>query len=975
MPRRVSRSSGAIRGTILGLAATLTVAAAHYAGFDDRAESWALDLRFRLLPTVRLSDDIVHVDLDDKALEQIGRWPWPRRRLAQLVDVLDDCGARAVALDIILPHPQDPRYVKEGSTDLYAADASAVLNAQAPPVLVLDDAELARTFARSRNLLVAMHVDLAAPGRRGGEQDRVLQRLKDLVRSRPSLTRHQAARELHLPLPDVQQAMPVAKRRAFETRVEALLRDRPDRSLREVAENVLGTYASRAEDFDILRRAYLRQRALGVMRRFALPPQDISSADLERASLIPPLVTLAEQITRTGFVTVKPDPDGIVRRIPLLVKTPWGVFPHWALRLAADTLASAHSSHSRISYRPGRVAIACADGFVREIPVGPKAYMIINWARPESRRRRVRHVSAVAAADVWTARDRLRRNEALVRLACIEIARSLNETSVLEPVVEADRLWERLNALRLARQADLLYAPARARPIPPALLAREAELDEKIERACRELIEYVDSLLPASAPAGTDAPDAGDEEQVRQIRRWRRLIARARREQARIRRGLEEARTRLRKLVAGKICLVGSVSTGAADFVPTPVHERTPGVVVHANILNTILSGKFVRRPGPWLCMLLILGTGALTALITASRGPIESSILLLVELITYAAIVGTAWRSGTYWVAAVGPVGAMLLTFAVVTVYRQLTEQRQTRRITNTFKQYLSPAMVDRLVSDPSQASLGGQRRELSCLFSDLAGFTGISERLGPEKTVTLLNRYLDQVGEVLQVRHAGTLSKYEGDGVFAFFGAPIPQDDHARRAVRAALEMQELLPEFNRALRAEGLLPEGADLSVRIGITTGEVFVGNMGSTQRVAYTAIGDAVNLASRLETANKFFGTRILVNEDAHRAGCEDVLARPLGRVLVVGKTEPVEVWEPLVRDDRSDEALAEFVRRFAEGVDLYARGEFRAARECFLALLRERDDGPARLYADLCEEAVANPPAEGFDGVIRLTEK
>ncbi|KKK76702.1 hypothetical protein LCGC14_2860970, partial [marine sediment metagenome] len=301
------------------------------------------------------------------------------------------------------------------------------------------------------------------------------------------------------------------------------------------------------------------------------------------------------------------------------------------------------------------------------------------------------------------------------------------------------------------------------------------------------------------------------------------------------------------------------------------------GVVVHANILNTILTGRFVPRSGLWLSLGLTLAAGVLVAVFTSTRGPIQSALLLAAAAVGLLGLHVAAWKMWTSWPGAVSPVAAMAATFAVVTTYRQLTEERQKRQVIGMFKLHLSPAMVDRLVADPTQAGLGGQQRQLSCLFSDLANFTSLSERLGPEATVRLLNQYLDHVCEIIQVRHGGTLSKFEGDGVFAFFGAPIAQPDHAARAIRAALDCQAFVAGFDRQLRADGLLPTEAELSVRVGVTTGEVLVGNMGSTQRVAYTAIGDSVNLAARLETANKFFGTHILVNEQAWREAADGLL--------------------------------------------------------------------------------------------------
>ncbi len=965
MSSRSPKLGRVIRGILLGLAVTLIAVAAYLAGVGEQAERWALDFRFRNLPTLSPRDDIVHIDIDDKSLEQIDRWPWPRRRLAHLIETLNTCGAKAVLLDIILPDPQQPRYVKEGCTDLYSASAETILNADAPPKPVLDDVELAQTLAGSTNVFLAMHVDIAVPDKR--MQADSIKRLADIVATRPSITSVQAGGEMGTDACVVEEDLAAAVQSAYNRRIEAMLRDRPDQSLNEVLEKLFGRVDPGSRRFDIAQRTYLQRRALHVLEGFALPESSFSSGAIPAGRAVPPLVTMAQSMPHTGFVTITPDKDGVVRQTPLLVKTGSGVFGQLALTLAAETLAEEHGGKYTVSTGNGKIIISCPDGLKREIPVDADGYMLINWTPDDPDRPTAGHIPAVAVADVWQKQESLRHNLDVIRWASIEIARLTDEESVLKLAREVDKAWLQLHQARLARQRSLLYNPASAPPVPKDILNREADLEKQLDRACREMIVYIDNLL-----AGADQAGGQPDETEKQVRSLRELIRQIEQENPNIRSRISDSIRQLRDEIGGKICLVGLTATAAGDFIPTPVHRRTPGVVMHANILNSILSDRFARSSGKWVSVMLILLAGVLVTLITSARGPIESAILLTTAILGYLFISASVWKGFSYGMATTSPIAAMLLVFTVVTVYRQLTEQRHRRQITSTFKQYLSPAMVDELVDDPTQASLGGQKRQLSCLFADLAGFTTLSEHLGAEGTVGLLNRYLDRVGEILQGRYGGTLSKYEGDGIFAFFGAPIPQDDHARRAILSAIDCQAFLPELNRELHSERLLPEGAELSARIGITAGEVFVGNMGSTQRVAYTAIGDSVNLASRLETANKFFGSAIMVNDEAWRSVEDELIGRPLGKIIVVGKTEPVAVWEPLTRKADADDKLRKFADEFAHGVELYAAGDFKTAREQFQTILAERDDPAAKRYLQLCDDG---PNQSDFDGVIRLTEK
>ena len=237
------------------------------------------------------------------------------------------------------------------------------------------------------------------------------------------------------------------------------------------------------------------------------------------------------------------------------------------------------------------------------------------------------------------------------------------------------------------------------------------------------------------------------------------------------------------------------------------------------------------------------------------------------------------------------------------------------------------------------------------------------------------MLNRYFDRMTEVIQNRCGGYLNKFLGDGIFAFFGAPVPDEDHRDRAIRAALDCQREVCLLNEALAEE--TGTSAVLRCRIGVTTGEVMVGNCGSTQRMDYTAIGDSVNLASRLESANKFFGTRILILDQTLAAASADgLVARPLGKVIVAGKNEPVEVWDVLAGAEEAPDEFQKSFADFARAVELMTDRKFAAVAELLEAVLKVvPDDRPAQIYLQRCKDYLAAPPARDWDGSLRLTEK
>jgi adenylate cyclase len=273
---------------------------------------------------------------------------------------------------------------------------------------------------------------------------------------------------------------------------------------------------------------------------------------------------------------------------------------------------------------------------------------------------------------------------------------------------------------------------------------------------------------------------------------------------------------------------------------------------------------------------------------------------------------------------------------------------------------------VIEELIQNPDRLKLGGERRILSIFFSDLESFTSISEGLDPEALTNLLNIYLTAMTDIIH-EEGGTVDKYEGDAIIAFWNAPLDQPDHATRCVRAALRCQTKLAEMRPALR-ESL---GRDLKMRIGVNTGYAVVGNMGSHSRFDYTMIGDAVNLAARLEGINKQFGMYILISQSTMEQMAGAFPVREVSRVAVVGRKEPVVVYEPMLKEN-IDPQKKKIMEQFAEALALFYRGDFFKAREVFSAITNE--DAVAKSYVSKCDELIANPP-RNWQGVWAVTTK
>ena len=421
-----------------------------------------------------------------------------------------------------------------------------------------------------------------------------------------------------------------------------------------------------------------------------------------------------------------------------------------------------------------------------------------------------------------------------------------------------------------------------------------------------------------------------------------------------------------------RVVLAGVTAIATHDHRVTPFDDFTPGVEIHAAAIENVLSGKLLFRPW-WATIIefalllgIAYGLGSMFSRVDA-RISIAAYVLAAAG---YFAFDYALFRGGFVLTSAI-PQLQLLLTFIGTTSYRYFTETKEKERVRNTFKFYLDAAVMEQMLKQPDKLTLGGDKKELSVLFSDIRGFTTISERLPPEKLSEMLNQYLTPMTNLV-FQNGGTLDKYMGDAVMCFFGAPIEQPDHALRACRTALDMMAGLATLREKWRAEGL----PDIDIGIGVNTGNMVVGNFGSAQRGAYTVMGDNVNLASRLEGTNKEYGTNVIISEFTHAKVQGQVAVRELGAVRVKGKRLPVKIYELLAVGPMPAEH-APFVKAFTEGLELrYPGRRFAEAAERFREALALRPgDLTSERYLEECEKLAHEAPADGWDGVYEMKTK
>lgn len=418
--------------------------------------------------------------------------------------------------------------------------------------------------------------------------------------------------------------------------------------------------------------------------------------------------------------------------------------------------------------------------------------------------------------------------------------------------------------------------------------------------------------------------------------------------------------------------LVGASAQGILDIVATPTSALFPGVEVHAHAINTILTDSYLLEPD-WAKgaeFTYLFAMSILLILLVPAIGATRSGFLFVVT--SGGIIFFSYWlfnRYG-YFLDLIYPLLCTGLIFTTLTFINYVQEERERRNTRKAFSKYLSPVLVNELLNSPEKLTLSGEERTVTILFSDIRNFTGISEELSPREVCTFLNRYFTAMVEKL-MDNGATVDKFIGDAVYAFWNAPLYDNDHARHAVMAALQMREALKELNNTRKAD----QTPFIETGIGIHTGPVRIGNIGSENRLNYTAIGDSVNLASRLEGVTKVYGVPIIVSATTRQQVKADFVFRKLDRIQVKGKKRPVTIYELIGKKSQVSLKIIHEITQHKEAFDAYLAGDFQTALHLFQQLSGGHYDKLYQLFVTRCRYYLDNPPGESWDGISVILYK
>jgi adenylate cyclase len=438
-------------------------------------------------------------------------------------------------------------------------------------------------------------------------------------------------------------------------------------------------------------------------------------------------------------------------------------------------------------------------------------------------------------------------------------------------------------------------------------------------------------------------------------------------------RDLQETREILASNVSDSFVIIGYTGTGTTDIGVNPFINEYANTGTHGTVVNTILTRRFIDDLPRWVSVVIAVVFTAIFVVISRKRSANTTLLLGFAGAAVVTAGSAAAFVGLRLFLPIMPPVLTLFLSAVGQSVLKYIEVAREKNHIRNAFNHYLSTDVINEILDDPTRLRLGGEKRELTAMFTDVKGFSTISESLDPEELVKLLNRYLSEMSDiVLQLR--GTIDKFEGDAIISFFGAPIPYDDHSSRACSAAIRMKKIETYLNEHFLSENLSP--SPLQTRIGINTGEMVVGNMGTANRMDYTIMGHAVNLAARLEGVNKQYGTWILTSELTYNAAGDSFLARKLDRVRVVGVSEPVRLIEIVDESELAPEQTVQLVGDFHQGLEAFEHREWGEAASTFSRLNREfPDDGPSRTFFERAVKFQKEEPPKDWDGVFNLTRK
>jgi len=903
------------KNALLGLAAVVVFTLLYIAGVLTPLEERLYDYYLGFRADRELIDDVVFLDVDDTAVAHYGIFPWPRSIPADGLLRLKEYGARAAIFDIEYidngPQGVDSLYLNQGLGSDFFHSFSEITSATSDILSAIKAGQIGRADIDYYSGSLAALIN--------SQHENLYTKAQNVARDN----------DLYLA-----QALAIFGGSWSTLNLRAYPLEEEQASRRVLAEE-----------------------------RFSYPVTAASNANKGAGFLdvLPALPMFAESAKGAGFTNVEIDKDGVRRRVYLAQN----IFDHWYLQLSFAPLID-YLGNPEIVLEKRKLTVKQAhlpDGRTKDIvvPLDHKGRMMLDWPK-EDYFESYKHISFAEFSqldDIEAELEKLSRALAGAQLSFFaQFDPSLGQIpSALNDIGELfDAAREARNHAMENKSEDSFDAYLEYRRHAHDLLTEVIALDP--ENKVRELNRQLQEEYPDNAAAIEEEADY-----IATLLNYIGIDLNRHNELS------ESNDTAFR----GKLAILGRVDTGTTDYGANPFYGKYVNVGTHGVVLDTILSESFIIPLGVWWAVFFMLifipaflfFSAALSPVTRVSVGFGTTALIIVVSVLLF--------RFTGIYLGALGIVFALISAIIIREIISYAGSEKEKSFIRTAFSTYVSGDVVKEIISDPSRLQLGGTKRHMTAIFTDVKGFSTISEQLDPEELVSLLNKYLSAMSDVI-LAEKGTIDKYEGDAIIAFFGAPLDLPDHALRACVSAITMRKIEAELNKTIMEQKISP--APLLTRFGINTGYMVAGNMGTANKMNYTIMGNAVNLAARLEGVNKQYGTWILASEDTVRETGNSLLYRKLDRVRVVGINEPVRLCELLDTTENADEQNKKLVSVFHEALDNFEKRDWNRAAETFKeALSIKKDDPPSKMYLDRSVEFSKTPPKDNWDGVYNLTSK
>lgn len=888
------------------------------------------DTLLEIKPEVTERQDLLLIDIDDAAIEQIGAWPWSRDIMADALIRLREAGGKTVVFDIEYLSPGQAgvnrTYVKSEFPSEFKGVHDEVLQYLQDFTGAIASRNIPLSFVNETGTEMAGYVDQRMNDLQGSITANIF-RDNDLYFARglkffgrAYLTVNSAQINTNA---DMAEVIKYAQERILLGNVEDPADVIPRENLRTLEEN------------------------------------------LNSKGIAPAILPLISNAAGGGFPNVVIDDDGIRRRIELLVEHDGKYVAQLVFAPILDVLKP-----EKIIRRGQRLTLVNAldpakpeSGVRRDvtIPLDENGRLLINWLKTyfvdsDEKKSSFSHISFYALKNADEVEEKVIDN--LASIENLGIKNASGYLSYHDAVVYLRANWADLQkwkeGLLEGSRADYdAYLAARA-----SFFADYGQfLDGGYDT---EIYETLDRVAQATGNAQYAEYKAQIKANFDIYRSDYKTCM--------------ELRSMLAAKCAGKFCIIGYTGVGTSDLGANPFWKQYPNVGTHANIYNTIMTGEYIA-PGPrWFSWLVALVFGLVAAFafrrIKSLKGRISFGVAATVFTFLGITAVFVFFR---VYIQLLTPFFTVLLAFIAITILKFFFSEQEKSFLRKAFTMYLSSDVVNQIVENPSLLKLGGQEKQITALFTDIKSFSTLSEKVTPEHLVQILNKYLTVMSDIV-LEEKGTIDKYIGDAIVSFFGAPVDLPDHASRACLAAVRMIEAEGRLNEEFKAAGDVP--MEIHTRIGINTGAMVVGNMGTDNKMNYTIMGNDVNLAARLEGVNKQYGTWILVSESTWNATNGMFLGRKLDRVRVVGINTPVQLYNIVgVRSEASGE-LAAFVEKFNHAVDAYREKRFSDSLLLFTKCAElDPNDAASKVFLDRVKDILKAGVPDDWSDVVNMTTK